>query len=66
MLLNLAAAKLYREPLYPVLHVRRQPVGLDKLCADSFPGCCCLIRFPDVISDIGLLGPIHVLISYFQ
>ena len=66
MLSNLATAKLYREPLYPVLLVRRQPVGLDKLCADSFPGCCCLIRFPDVISDIGLFGSIHVLISYFQ
>jgi hypothetical protein len=66
MLLNLAAAKLYREPLYPLLPVLRQPVGLDKLCTDSFPGCCYLIRFPDVKSDIGLFGPIHVLISYFQ
>ena len=66
MLLNLAAAKLYIEPINPVLPVLRQPVGLDKIGARTFPDCCCLIRFPDVISDIGLLGPIHVLISYSQ
>lgn len=66
MLLNLVAEKLYREPLYPVLPVLRHPVGLDNLCANTFPGYRCLIRFPDVKSDIGLFGPIHVPISYFQ
>lgn len=63
MLLNLAAAKLHGKPLSPALPVRRQPVGLDKLCADSFPGCCCLIRFPYVISDIGLPGPVNASVS---